>query len=69
MSICLMEIHKTANCKSTFGSDAMKSGWIEREKKGKLNSNVMLPYVQLHKLLKIEAELLCQYEKYVDDEI
>ena len=47
----------------------MKSGWIEREKKGKLNSNVMLPYVQLHKLLKIEAELLCQYEKYVDDEI
>lgn len=45
------------------------AGWIEREKTGKLNSNVMLPYVQLYKLLKIEAELLCQYEKYVDDEI
>ena len=29
----------------------------------------MLPYVQLYKLLKIKAELLCQYEKYVDDEI
>ena len=64
-----MEIHKTANCKSTFGSDTMKSGCIERERPGKLKSNVMLPYVQLYKLLKIKAELLCQYEKYVDDEI
>ncbi|TLD82659.1 hypothetical protein LS70_006725 [Helicobacter sp. MIT 11-5569] len=40
--------------------------WIGKEQRGKLNSNIMLPYTRLYKLLKIEIELIKGYEEYMN---
>jgi len=41
--------------------------WVKKGKQGELKGNIMLPYVQLYELLKIEIELLIRYKKYVDE--
>lgn len=40
--------------------------WVKRGKQGKLNGNLMLPYVQLYELLKKEINLLIQYKQHMD---
>lgn len=40
--------------------------WVKKGKQGELNGNLMLPYVQLYELLKIEISLLIQYKQYID---
>ncbi len=39
--------------------------WVGKGQRGELNSNMMLPYVQLYSLLKIEIELIGSYKKYI----
>lgn len=39
--------------------------WVEKGENGELNGNIMLPYVQLYKELKIEMNLLIRYKQYV----
>lgn len=43
--------------------------WVKRGKQGELDGNLMLPYVQLYELLKIEIYLLIQYKQYIDESI
>lgn len=38
---------------------------VERSKRGELNANLMLPYVQLYQVSKIEINLLIQYNQYL----
>lgn len=39
--------------------------WVEKGKRGELSANLMLPYVQLYQVLKIEIDLLIQYNEYL----
>ena len=39
--------------------------WVGKGQKGELNSNMMLPYVQLYSLLKIEIELIGNYKNCI----
>lgn len=39
--------------------------WVGKGQRGELNSNMMLPYVQLFNLLKIEIELIGSYKNYI----
>lgn len=39
--------------------------WVGMFDKGELDSNMMIPFVQLYKLIKKEAELLDKYKTYV----
>lgn len=39
--------------------------WVAKSEQGTLNRNLMLPYVQLYKVLKIEIDLLIQYDQYL----
>ena len=39
--------------------------WVEKGKRGELSANLMLPYVQLYQVLKIEIDLLIQYNQYL----
>lgn len=39
--------------------------WVEKGKRGELSANLMLPYVQLYQVLKIEMDLLIQYNQYL----
>lgn len=43
--------------------------WILKEQRGELGSNLMMPYVQLYKLLKIEIKLVQQYKYYIEHEL
>lgn len=40
--------------------------WVEMYHKNELDSNMMVPYVLLFELLKIEAKLLNQYKNYLE---
>ncbi|WP_297571301.1 hypothetical protein [uncultured Helicobacter sp.] len=39
--------------------------WLGKLQRGELDSNMMVPYVQLYKLLKIETELIKKYKDYM----
>lgn len=39
--------------------------WVEKGKRGELSANIMLPYVQLYQVLKIETDLLIRYNQYL----
>lgn len=41
------------------------NNWVEKAHKGELGSNIMLPYVQLYDLLKIETDLIVRYKDYL----
>lgn len=40
--------------------------WVKKADNGELGSNMMLPYVQLYKLLKAEMELVIKYKEYLE---
>lgn len=40
--------------------------WIGRMDRNELGANMMLPYVQLYKLLKEEMELIIKYQQYIE---
>ena len=39
--------------------------WVEKGKRGELSANIMLPYIQLYQVLKIETDLLIRYNQYL----
>ena len=43
--------------------------WVLKEQKGELDSNLMMPYVQLYKLLKDEMKLIQCYKDYIEHDL
>ena len=39
--------------------------WLGKMQRGELGSNIMVPYIQLYKLLKIEIKLIEDYKNYI----